>query len=215
MRSNPAVMPRAAEQLVGAIVAAALVFGAQAGTADAAQPVRESLATIAAGAASMECAGTLCTATALFVVSSNDGPAEACLDIQTFEISGPGTVRPISIESGCAVAAVGALSFDTRDLSGAALSATPIVVRPIVCDITGCIPTGTGRTVTVSATINAIGPLATFKGKITTTFGNCTMHFSGRGSSREGQASLVIDGRSIESLGFLSTSTQKTRTTCR
>jgi hypothetical protein len=213
MRAQSAGKFRSVRLTLAATLAAVLAFGALSGLAMAAPPERHGGTFTTAAAFHNDCVGSECTSTALFV-SSTDGAAQACLEIQRYEISDSGEFTPISFEIGCAPLAEGAYSIDAKNLSGATLSSTVIAVGPVVCDETGCHPGGDTRDVTVSATYTGIGDISSFRANSKQTFGNCTMFFVGKGSSRSAVASLIVDGRTLSADGFLSVSTQKTKLIC-
>ena len=208
------VVQRTIQRTAAAVAAGALAFAMLGGNALAASPVaHDQITSTGAGAANNVCVGAVCTATSVFaIVNSPGGPTQACLDITRYEQVATGFV-PLGYETGCAPIAESALSFDTRGLSSAALSSTEITVQAFTCDASGCSPTGT-RTALVSATYTGIGELDTFRSNSKSSFRGCTMYFVGKGSSREAAATLTIDGRSLEALGSLSTSSQKIKVIC-
>jgi hypothetical protein len=205
--------PRATRQIASAIATAAVAFAMLGSTALAAPPiVRDHIASSGAGAANTVCVGTVCTVTSVFaVVNSPDGPTQACLDITRYDQTGMNFVL-LGYETGCTPLA-GGFSIDAKGLGSAALSATDITVQAFTCDAIGCNPTGT-RTARVSATYTGIGDVFTFRSNSKSTFGGCAMYFVGKGSSREATANLIVDGRSLDALGSLSTSTQKIKVLC-
>ena len=206
--------PRAMQRAASAIAAATVAFAILGTSALAAPPiVRDHLASSAAGASNTVCVGTVCTVTSVFaVLNSPDGPTEACLDITRYEQMGTNFAL-LGYETGCAPLAEGSFSIEAKGLSGAALSPTDITVQAFTCDATGCSPMGT-RTARVSATYTGIGDVFTFRSNSKSTFGGCAMYFVGKGSSREATADLIVDGRSLDALGSLSTSTQKIKVLC-
>jgi hypothetical protein len=205
--------PRAMRRLASAIAVAAVAFAMLGSSALAAPPiVRDHIASSGAGAANTACVGTVCTVTSVFaVVNSPDGPTQACLDITRYDQTGMNFVL-LGYQTGCTSFAEG-FSIDAKGLSGAALSATDVTVQAFTCDATGCNPSGT-RTARVSATYTGIGDVFTFRSNSKSTFGGCAMYFVGKGSSREVTANLIVDGRSLDALGSLSTSTQKIKVLC-
>jgi hypothetical protein len=150
----------------------------------------------------------------VFVSSPSSFPGQVCVDIQRYEIPAPGFFTPLSFESGCAPIADGAFSIDMKTLSGAALALTSVRLDAVACDETGCGPTGASRIVEVSATYSGFGGIDTFRGNSKGTFGDCTMFFSGKGSSRQAVATLTIEGATLDATGLISTSTQKSKVIC-
>jgi hypothetical protein len=198
-----------------AVAAGALAFALLGGSALAAPPIRDTFTSTSAGAANVVCDGWDCRATAVFAfVNSPDGPSEACLDITHYAMAGPTGFMLLDYERGCAPLSAGGLSIDTKGLASAALGPTDITVQAFACDPTACNPTGTPRTVRVSATYTGVGDVDTFRSNGKSTFGGCTMYFGGKGSSREATATLTVDGQSIAALGSIGTSTQKTKVVC-
>jgi hypothetical protein len=200
-----------------AVIASAFAVVALVGvpdTAAAAPPVHETSVFSIAGAAHNECVGTLCTSTSAYVSSSSSFQSQVCVDIQRYEMSASGIFTPLSFESGCAPIADGTFSIDTKTLSGATLTSTSVRLDEVVCDQTGCQPTGASRIVEVSATYSGVGGIDTFRGNSKGTFGECTMFFNGRGNSRQAVASLTINGATLDATGFISTSTQKFKLIC-
>jgi hypothetical protein len=199
----------------GIVVAFAVVaLAGLPGIAAAAAPVRETAVFSTAVAMQSECDGTLCTDTSVFVSDSSAFPAQACVNIHRYEMPVPGMFTSLGFENGCAGIAAGTLSLDAKTLSGASLPSTSVTLEVFACDQNGCQPTGASRNVTVSATYSGIGSLNTFRGNSKATFGDCTMFFGGKGSSRQATASLTIDGSALDANGFLSTSTQKSKVVC-
>lgn len=206
--------PNFIRRTLGAVAAGTLAFAMLGGSALAAPPVREHIASRSAGAGNLVCNGPECTATSVFVfVNSPDGPSQACLDISRYETVGTSFIL-LGFETGCADLAEGSFSIDTRTLSGAALSPTEITVQAYECDATSCNPTGSPRTALVSATYTGVGDVSTFRSNSKSTFGGCTMYFGGKGSSRNATATLTVDGRSFEAPGSLFTSTQRVKVLC-
>jgi hypothetical protein len=199
-----------------AIVVLALAFlalGPLAGSAAAAPPLRENFATAAAGTFKTDCpAGAdRCTDTSVLLFVDS-GSARACLDIYTYNPS----VGLLSYETGCAPVPEGSFTYDTKSLSGAAFSATTIQLQELVCDAGFCQPSGRpDRSAVVAATFTGIGEVSTFRANSKSTFGNCTMYFVGKGSSREAVATVTIDGQPLDPPGFLSVSSQKSKVICR
>ena len=195
-----------------AIIAMALALRPFAQSAWAAPPIRENFANTVAGTQKTEClAGTdqcIDTSVVLFV---DDGAARVCLDIYTYIPTG----GLLGYETGCAPVGPGGSTFDVKSLSGAAFSATAISLQRYVCGAGLCEPTGTPRSAVVSGTFTGIGELSTFRANSKQTFGNCTMYFVGKGSSRQADASVTIDGQPLDPPGFLSASSQKTKVICR
>jgi len=216
MRAHVAKGSNTAANSVMAILATAFAFGALGGTAAAAAPVRDNVATQVAGASKTECveqaAATQCTSSSL-TVRASDATTEGCLEIATYAISANEVTGAI-VESGCGPVSQGAFTFEAKDLSAAALSPTIITLQAFACDAQGCAPTGGTKTVVVAATFTGIGEVSTFRANSKTTFGGCTMFFVGKGSSREAQARTTIDDRSFDSPGILATSTQKFMVIC-
>jgi hypothetical protein len=197
------------------VIAAAAIALAMLGNGALAAPpvVRDHIASTGAAATNTVCVGTVCTTTSLFAIVDNpDGPAQACLDISRYDKTEMGFV-PLGYETGCSLFAPSSFSIDAKGLTTASLAPTAIVVQAFMCDSTGCNPAGT-RTALVSATYAGAGDLATFRSNSKSTFGGCTMYFVGKGSSREATANLTIDGRSLDALGSLFTSTQKLKVLC-
>ena len=199
-----------------AIVVLALTFlalGPLAGSAAAAPPIREHFATAVAGTFKTDCpvGADRCTDTALQLFVE-DGAAQACLAIYTYSLA----VGLLSSETGCAPVPEGSFTYDIKSLSGAAFTATTIQLQELVCDAGLCQPSGRpDRNSVVAATFTGIGPVSTFRGNSKSTFGNCTMYFVGKGSSREAVASVTIDGQPLDPPGFLSMSSQKSKIICR
>jgi hypothetical protein len=199
-----------------AIVVLALAFlalGPLAGSAAAAPPLRENFATAVAGTFKTDCpAGAdRCTDTSVLLFVDS-GSARACLDIYTYNPS----VGLLSYETGCAPVPEGSFTYDTKSLSGAAFSATTIQLQELVCDAGFCQPSGRpDRSAVVAATFTGIGEVSTFRANSKSTFGNCTMYFVGKGSSREAVATVTIDGQPLDPPGFLSVSSQKSKVICR
>lgn len=196
-----------------AVIAVALALGPFAQSAAAAPPVRENLATAVAGAFKTDCpAGTdQCTDTQVLLFVS-DGTARACLDIYTYGMA----TGPVGYETGCAPLSAGGFSYDTKSLSGAAFPATTIAMQEFVCGAGLCEPSGRlDRNTIVAATYTGVGLVSSFRANSKSTFGNCTMYFVGKGSSREATASVTIDGQPLDLPGFLSTSSQKSKVICR
>lgn len=210
MQTHPLIRQFVTKAAVGAL-AMTLAVGTHS-AALAAPPDR--MASVAAGASHIESVGNVTTFTSLFAVETTGGPTQVCLGIEVVESTAPGVITPISFESGCALVTDDVLSVDTRGLEAATLAATTITLEQITCDESGCRPSGATRTVTVSATYTGVGEIGTFRSNSKSTFGDCTMHFLGRGTSREAQATIVVDGRSLPATGFLSTSTQKIKVVC-
>ena len=210
------VHPRTSEVIRGAIsavAAAGLSFAMLGGSALAAPPVvRDHIVSSGAFAGNNVCAGTICTATSVYVVvNTPDGPSQACLDITRYDST---LFVPLGYETGCAPLAEGAFSIDTRSLAAASLSPIDITLQAFACDATGCLPTGAQRVAHVAATYAGTGVVNTFRANSKSTFGGCAMYFVGKGSSREATATLAIGTQSFEALGSLFTSTQKTKVIC-
>jgi len=199
---------------LSAIAATAVAFAVLGSSALAAPPVvRDHTASSGGAASNTVCVGTVCTTTSLFAIVDNpDGPAQACLDISSYDKTEMGFV-PLGYETGCTPIAPSSFSIDTKDLTTASLAPTAILVQAFTCNSTGCNPTGS-RTALVSATYAGVGDLATFRSNSKSTFGGCSMYFVGKGSSREATATLTIDSRSLDALGSLFTSTQKIKVLC-
>ncbi len=196
-----------------AIIALALILGPLAGNAAAAPPVRENTATAVAGTFRTDCAvgADRCTDTSVLLFV-DDRSARACLDIYTYDP----TVGLLGHETGCAPVPEGRFSYDTGSLSEAAFSATTIPMQELVCDAGLCQPSGRpDRNAVVAATFTGVGEISTFRANSKSTYKNCTIYFVGKGSSREAVASATIDAQPLESPGFLSTSTQKSKVICR
>ena len=204
----------ALRRAVTAIAAMTVAFAMLGSIALAAPPVeRDHIASSGAGAANNACVGTICSATSVFaVVNTPDGPSQACLDISRYEQVGTNFIQ-LGFETGCAPLAPSSLTIDTKGLTTAALSPTQIAVQVFTCDSTGCNPTAT-RTALVSATYTGVGTVATFRSNSKSIFGGCAMYFVGKGSSREAAATLTIDGRTLDALGSIFASTQKTKILC-
>jgi len=198
---------------IGTAVAASAVALAMLGnTAVAAPPiVQDHVASTGAAAGNSVCVGSLCTATAVFVIVNTNGDRKACLDITHYD--GAGFV-PLDYETGCAPLAEDAFSIDTKGLASAALSPTDVTLEAFACDAAGCVPTGATRVARVGALYTGVGVVDTFRANSKSTFGGCTMYFVGKGSSRQASASLTIEGRSLDALGSLFASTQKTKVIC-
>jgi hypothetical protein len=198
------------------IVVLALAFlalGPLAGSAAAAPPVRENFATAVAGTFNTDCpvGADRCTDTALQLFVDN-GSAEACLAVYTYSL----TVGLLSYETGCAPVPEASFTYDTKSLSGAAFSATTIQLQELVCDAGFCQPSGRpDRSTVVAATFTGVGDVSSFRANSKSTYKNCTFYFVGKGSQRDAETSVTIDGQSWSSLGFLSTSTQKSKVICR
>jgi len=213
MRFQPST-PNVVRRSITALATTALVFAMLGGTALAAAPVvRDHIASSGAAATNTVCVGTVCTSTSVFAIVNNpDGPAQVCLDISRYDKTEMGFV-PLGYETGCSPFAPSSFSIDTRDLAAASLAPTAVTVQAFTCDSTGCNPAGT-RTALVSAVYTGVGGVATFRSNSKSTFGGCSMYFVGKGSSREATATLTIDGQSLDALGSLFTSTQKTKVLC-
>ena len=209
--STPQVMGRA----LSAIAATAVAFAMLGSAAAAAPPVvRDHVASTGAGATNTVCEGTICTSTSVFVTVNNpDGASQACLYTSRYDKADMGPF-PLGHEEGCATLANDAFSIDTKSLASATLPRVNITVNAFTCDATGCQPAGT-KTVAVRATYTGVGDLMTFRSNSKSTFGGCSMYFVGKGSQREATATLTIDGRSLDALGSLFTSTQKVKVLCR
>lgn len=193
------------------IALAFLAIGPHAASAAAAPPVRDSFAM--AGMFATDCAvdSDRCTDTSVLLFV-DDGAARACLDIYTYDPA----AGLLSHETGCAAVPEGRFTYDTKSLSGASFAATTITLLHLVCDPTGCQPSGSpDRTVTVAATYTGVGEVSAFRANSKSTYKNCTIYFVGKGSQRDAEASATIDGQSLTSFGFLSTSTQKSKVICR
>jgi hypothetical protein len=206
--------PHVVRRAVSAVAATAVAFALLGSAALAAPPaVRDHTVSSGAGAGNLICVGTICTATSVFaVVNSPDGPSQACLDISRYEQLGTNFLL-LGFETGCAPLEPSSFTIDTKGLTEATLSTIEIPVQAVTCDSTGCNPTST-RIAVVSATYAGVGDLATFRSNSKSTFGGCSMYFVGKGSSREATATLTIDGRSLDALGSLFTSTQKIKVLC-
>ncbi|MGH2471970.1 MAG: hypothetical protein ACRDG6_06160 [Candidatus Limnocylindria bacterium] len=214
MRTHPNLTPSVLARTVMVVALAVVGLAGLPGAAAAAPPIRETAAFSSAVAAHDECTGALCTTTSVFVNSSTAFPSQVCVDIQRYEMPAPGVFIFLGFENGCAPPAEGAFSIDTKTLTGATLASTPVRLETIACDQISCQPTGASRVVNVSAAYSGVGPINTFRGNSKMTFGDCTMYFTGKGSSREATAILTIQGESLDATGFLSTSTQKTKVIC-
>jgi hypothetical protein len=211
----PSRTPKIIGRAVSALAATALAFAMLGSSAVAAPPVRDHMAGSSVGAAHVVCVGSECTATAVFAfVNSPDGLSQACLDITRYATTGPTGFVLRGYERGCTDLAGGELSIDTKGLVSAALAPIDITLQAFTCDATGCNPTGTPRTAHVSATYTGVGGIDTFRSNGKSTFGSCSMYFGGKGSSRQATATLVVDDRSLDALGSLSTSTQKVKVIC-
>jgi hypothetical protein len=195
-----------------ALVVVALALGPFALGAGAAPPVRENLATAVAGTFKTDCpvGADQCTDTSLLLFVT-DGAAQACLDIYSYTP----LVGLLGYESGCAPVPAGGYFFDTKYLSEAAFSSITIAMQGYVCDAGLCQPSGQPASKVVAATFTGVGDVSTFRANSKSTFGNCTMYFVGKGSSREADASVTIDGQPLDPPGFLSASTQKSKVICR
>ena len=198
---------------VSAIAATAVVFAMLGGVALAAAPVvRDHTASSGAGATNTDCAGTVCTATSVFVlVDASAGPSQACLDITRYDSV---AFMLLGYENGCAPLAESGFSMDTKGLASAALSPVDITLQAFTCDSSGCLPTGATRIAQVSATFTGVADINTFRSNSKSTFGGCTMYFVGKGSSRNATASLTVGSQSLDALGSLFTSTQKIKVLC-
>jgi hypothetical protein len=201
-----------ASRVAIAVVAVALALGPFAQKAAAAPAVHENFANAVAGTFKTDCpAGTnQCTDTSV-VLLVTQGAARICLDIYTYVPTG----GLLGYETGCGPVAAGGSTFDAKSLSGAAFSATTISMQRFACSAGLCEPTGTPRNTVVSGTFTGVGDISTFRANSKQTFGNCTMYFVGKGSSRQADASVTIDGRPLDPPGFLSYSTQKSKVVCR
>jgi hypothetical protein len=195
-----------------AIVALALALGPFAQSAAAAPPVHDNVANAVAGTFKTDCpAGTnQCTDTSVVLLVS-DSAARVCLDMYTYIPAG----GLLGYETGCAPVGAGGSTFDAKSLSGATFSATTILMQGFACSAGLCEPTGTARNTIVAGTFTGVGDISTFRANSKSTFGNCTMYFVGKGSSRQADASVTIDGRPLDPPGFLSASTQKSMVICR
>ena len=182
-------------------------------TALAAPPVvRDHIVSSGAFASNNVCTGTICTATSVYVVVNiPDGPSQACLDITRYDST---LFVPLAYETGCAPLAEDAFSIDTKDLAAATLTPIDITLQAFACDATGCLPTGATRVAHVAATYAGTGVVNTFRANSKSTFAGCAMYFVGKGSSREATATLAIGTESLNALGSLFTSTQKTKVIC-
>lgn len=198
-------------QAATAVAAVALAFGTLSSPALAAPPDRQRIDSTAAAASSSDCVGSVCTFTSAYVATTNDA-TQACVDIVTLDAADPS--KPPSVETGCAPVSAGSFSFDARSLSAATLAPTTITLQVLICDQSGCVPSGATRSVTVSGTFTGIGDVATFRANSKSSFGNCTMYFVGKGSSRQALAVVTIDGAQAASVGFLSISAQKIKVIC-
>ena len=198
---------------ISVVAAAALAFAMLGGTALAAPPVvRDHIVSSGAFAGTNVCAGTICTATSVYVVvNTPDGPSQACLDITRYDSA---LFVPLGYETGCSPLAEGAFSIDTKDLAAATLTPIDITLQAFACDATGCLPTGATRMAHVAATYAGTGVVNTFRANSKSTFAGCAMYFVGKGSSREAAATLTIGTQSLDAFGSLFTSTQKTKVIC-
>jgi hypothetical protein len=193
------------------IIAVALILGPFAQGAMAAPPIQESMASNVAVAFRTDCGTDQCTDTQVLLMVS-DGTARACLDIVTYGM----TTGLVGYETGCATLAGGGFSYDAKNLSGAAFPVTTIVMQEFVCGAGLCEPSGRpDRTTTVAASYTGVGLVSTFRANSKSTFGNCTMYFIGKGSSRQAEATVTIATQRLDLPGFLSTSSQKSKVICR
>ena len=207
--------PNVIRRTVSAAAAGALAFALLGNSALAAPPDRDRFTSSSAGAGSVVCDGSDCTATSVFAfVNSPDGPSEACLDLTHYATTGPTGFMLLDYQRGCVPLPAGGLSIDTKGLSSAAIGPLEITVQAFSCDAAACTPTGAPRTAQVSATYAGVGAIETFRSNGKSTFGGCTMYFGGKGSSRQATATLTIDGQSIDAAGSLGTSTQKIKVLC-
>jgi hypothetical protein len=206
-------MSKIMRRAVTAVAATSLAFAMLGTTALAAPPVaRDHIVSSGAFAGSNVCVGTICAATSVYVVvNTPDGPSQACLDITRYDST---LFVPLGYETGCAPLAEGAFSIDTKDLAAATLTPIDITLQAFACDATGCLPTGATRVAHVAATYAGTGVVNTFRANSKSTFGGCAMYFVGKGSSREATATLAIGTQSLDALGSLFTSTQKTKVIC-
>jgi hypothetical protein len=205
-------------RILAAIIGATVAFGALTGSAAAAPVVHENTANFSAQTFKTECAEdrgrTVCTDTSVAVFAS-DGTAEACLSTFNYEISRQGEFTPIGGKFGCGPVAAGAFTFDAKSLSGATLSSSTITVEIIACDRNGtCQPTGDTDTATLAATFTGTGAVSSFRQNSKSEFGNCTTYFVGKGSSRNADASVTIDGQPLDPPAMLFASTQKFKVIC-
>jgi len=196
-----------------ATAAAVVAFAMLGSTAFAAAPVvHDHIASSGAVATNTACVGTLCTATSVFaLVDTSGNPSQACADITRYDSA---AFVALGYETGCAPLAQAGFSIDTKGLAAATLSPVDITLQAFACDATGCLPTGTTRVAHVSATYTGTGLVNTFRANSKSTFGGCAMYFVGKGTSREASATLSIGTQSLDALGSLFTSTQKTKVIC-
>lgn len=193
------------------IIAVALMLGPFAQEAMAAPPIRESMASEVAATFTSECGIDQCTDTQVLLIVS-DGTARACLDIVTYGM----TTGVVGYETGCTTLAAGGFTYDAKNLSGAAFPTTTIVMQEFVCGAGLCELSGRpDRTTTVAESYTGVGPISTFRANSKSTFGNCTMYFGGKGSSRQAEASVAIGTQRLDLPGFLSTSSQKSKVICK
>ncbi|TMC42064.1 MAG: hypothetical protein E6J23_12175 [Chloroflexi bacterium] len=202
-----------ARRAIAAIGATAVAFAMLGTGALAAAPVvHDHISSSSAAATNTVCAGTICTATSVFViVDSSGGASQACLDMTRYDSV---AFVVLGYETGCAPLAPAGFSIDTKALANAALSPIDITLQAFTCGASGCVPTGATRVAQVSATYAGVGDTNTFRANSKSTFRGCTMYFVGKGSSRDATATLTVGTESLSGVGSLFTSTQMIKVLC-
>jgi hypothetical protein len=169
------------------------------GTVAAETPTIIRDATTFAGAFSSNCViendGTeVCTYVSLQVVSTDES-WEVCVDLST------ATYPPIgdpsfTDASGCTVVDSGAFDIDST-LATATLQPITVTLVSTTCDELGnC--TETSQDVTVSASWTGTGELVRFSDRSSFQEGKCKQTFTGKGTSRESQATITINGDTLQ-----------------
>jgi len=170
---------------------------------------------------------TTCRYTSLYVFDGrtreSDGGfsgTRVCLSVYTEQYSGRRFLGSTQ-ESGCTVAADGAFTA-ANNLSSATLSPTTVTLDQVECTYDPDTDTETctvvsSRDTTVSADFTATGSLVKSSQRGTFSDGTCTFSYSSRGSGREANAVLMLDGQTVsgETYAFLEDDRSTFKETCR
>ena len=164
--------------------------------AAAAPPLKESGTSKSFTSISSTCSGASCTDVILDAFSLDNETILVCLNYLTYSTR-TGQIR--SQESGCTETSSDALTV-TSDVT---VSLDPTSITLAECGRRGCTET---RTVTVSATDSAVGPVFSDVGRGTFSDGTCTFRYRFESRSAPIAGTMTIDGVTLEQSGGASLS---------
>jgi hypothetical protein len=153
---------------------------------------------------SSECGTATCTDTNVFAqvveLQSGETFSDLCVDVFTYNIRGG---RGSGV-GGC----VQATADIADDLSSASFSGTVLLES---CNRRTC----SGSEVDVSLTLNAVGAANAYSRTEKNQFENCTDTYRVRGSNRQAEGSITVDGATSEAFGQIGAETFTFTTRCR